>query len=67
MKEEFSHKMGIFIQMWSEDEEKKLKEKIEELLSTKEETEPEEDVGVFKKTTPKAEYTVKQDREVTNQ
>ena len=39
MKEEFSHKMGIFIQMWSEDEEKKLKEKIAELLSTKEENE----------------------------
>ncbi len=40
MKEEFSHKMGVFIQMWSEDEEKLLKEKIAELLSTKEETEP---------------------------
>lgn len=40
MKEEFSHKMGVFIQMWSEDEEKLLKEKIVELLSTKEETEP---------------------------
>ncbi len=43
MKEEFSHKMGIFIQMWSEDGEKGLKEKIAELLSTKEETEPEEE------------------------
>lgn len=45
MKDEFSHKMGIVIQMWSEDEEKKLKEKIEELLSTKEETEPNNPVG----------------------
>ncbi len=41
MKEEFSHKMDIFIQMWSEAGEKKLKEKIAELLSPKEETEPE--------------------------
>jgi len=40
MKEEFSHKLGIFIQMWSEEGEKNLKEKIEELLSTKEEIEP---------------------------
>jgi hypothetical protein len=40
LKEEFSHKMDIFIQMWSEDGEKRLKEKIEELLSTKEENEP---------------------------
>ncbi len=36
MKEEFSHKIDILIQMWSEAGEKKLKEKIEELLSTKE-------------------------------
>jgi len=42
MKEEFSHKMYIFIQRWSEAGEKELKEKIAELLSTKEETEPEE-------------------------
>jgi hypothetical protein len=35
LKEEFSHKMDIFIQMWSEDGEKVLKEQIEELLSTK--------------------------------
>ncbi len=54
LKEEFSHNMDIFIQMWSEDGEKRLKEKIEELLSTKEETEPEEEVDVFKKTTQKA-------------
>ncbi len=37
MKREFSHKMDIFIQRWSEDGEKRLKEKIDELLSTKEE------------------------------
>lgn len=43
-KQEFSHKMDIFIQMWSEAEEKNLKEKIEELLSTKEENEPEEEI-----------------------
>ncbi|MCE8428979.1 MAG: hypothetical protein J5U19_11380 [Candidatus Methanoperedens sp.] len=44
MKEEFSRKIDILIQMWSEDKEKKLKEKLAELLSTKEETEPEEDI-----------------------
>ncbi len=42
MKQEFSHKIDIFIQMWSEDGEKGLKEKIDELFSTKEETEPED-------------------------
>lgn len=52
LKDEFSHKMGIFIRMWSEDGEKGLKEKIEELLSTKEETEPADEVDVIKKTTP---------------
>jgi hypothetical protein len=41
MKEEFSHKMDILIQMWSEAGEKRLKEKIEELLLTKEEIDPE--------------------------
>ena len=45
MIEEFSHKMDIFIQMWSEAEEKRLKEKIEELLSTKEETTAKQDTG----------------------
>ena len=45
MKEEFSHKMDIFIQMWSEAGEKKLKEKIEELFSTKEETTVNQDTG----------------------
>ncbi|MBU4076987.1 MAG: hypothetical protein KKD46_02460 [Euryarchaeota archaeon] len=50
MKEEFSHKMGIFIRMWSEDGEKGLKEKIEELLSTKEENEPDDEV--LETTTP---------------
>ncbi|MBU3966816.1 MAG: hypothetical protein KKG76_05500 [Euryarchaeota archaeon] len=45
MKEEFSHKMDIFIQMWSEAGEKGLKEKIEELLSTKEETTAKQDTG----------------------
>jgi hypothetical protein len=33
MKEEFSHKIGILIQMWSETGEKRLKEKIEEFPS----------------------------------
>ncbi|MDD5615727.1 MAG: hypothetical protein PHH85_05945 [Candidatus Methanoperedens sp.] len=45
MKEEFSHKMDIFIQMWSEAGEKRLKEKIEELLSTKEETTAKQDTS----------------------
>ncbi len=36
MKDEFSHKIGTFIQMWSEEGEKNLKDKIEELLSIKE-------------------------------
>ena len=44
MKEEFSRKIDILIQMWSEDEEKKLKDKLAELLSTKEDAEPEEDI-----------------------
>ncbi len=46
MKEEYSHRLGIFIQMWSEDKEKKLKEKIDGLLLTKEETEPEKEAMV---------------------
>ncbi len=45
MKEEFSHKMDIFIQMWSEAGEKRLKEKIEELLSIKEETTAKQDTS----------------------
>ena len=43
MKDDFSHKMDVFIQMWSEDGEKRLKEMIEELLSTKEETSEKQD------------------------
>ncbi len=43
IKEEFSRKIDILIQMWSETEEKKLKEKIAELCSPNEDTEPEED------------------------
>ncbi len=43
MKEEISHKIDILIQMWSEAGEKKLKEKLAELCSTKEDAEPEED------------------------
>ena len=42
MKEEFSRKIEILIQMWSEDEDKKLKEKLAELCSTKEDAEPED-------------------------
>lgn len=36
MKEEFSCKIDILIQMWSEAGEKRLKEKLSELCSTKE-------------------------------
>ena len=35
MKEEFSRQIDILIQMWSEDEDKKSKEKLAELLSAK--------------------------------
>jgi hypothetical protein len=38
MKEEFSQQMDHLIEMWSEAGEKRLKEKLAELLSTKEET-----------------------------
>ncbi len=44
MKDEFSHKIDILIQMWSEAGEKRLKEKLAELCSTKEDAEPEEDI-----------------------
>ena len=40
MKAEFSHKIDILIQMWSEAAEKRLKEKIEELCPSKEDVEP---------------------------
>ena len=40
IKAEFSHKIDILIQMWSEAAEKKLKERLAELCST--EAEPEE-------------------------
>jgi hypothetical protein len=43
IKEEFSRKIDILIQMWSEAAEKKLKEKLAELCSTKEDAKPEED------------------------
>jgi len=42
MKEEISREIDILIQMWSEADEKRLKEKLSELLSTKKETEPED-------------------------
>ncbi len=42
MKEEFSRKIDILIQMWSEDEEKRLKDKLAELCSK--DAEPEEDI-----------------------
>ena len=42
MKEEFSRKIDILIQMWSEAAEKRLKEKLEELCLPKD-AEPEED------------------------
>ena len=45
MKEEFSGKIDILIQMWSEDGEKKLKEKLSELCSTKEDAEPEQNLS----------------------
>jgi len=44
MKEEFSNKIDILIQMWSEAGEKRLKEKLAELCSPKEDAEPEEDI-----------------------
>jgi hypothetical protein len=43
MKKEFSRKMDIFFQKWSESGDKWLKEKLAELHSTKEEAEPEKD------------------------
>jgi len=43
MKEEISRKIDILIQMWSEAGEKRLKEKLAELCSTKEDAETEED------------------------
>ncbi len=43
MKKEFSCKMDIFYQKWSESGNKWLKEKLAELRSTKEEAEPEKD------------------------
>jgi hypothetical protein len=43
MKEEISRKIDILIQMWSEAGEKRLKEKLAELYSLKEDAEPEED------------------------
>jgi hypothetical protein len=49
MKEEISRKIDILIQMWSEDEEKKLKEKLAELCSAKEDAEPENDFEVSEK------------------
>ena len=45
MKEEISRKIDILIQMWSEAGEKRLKEKIAELFSTKEETAAKQDTG----------------------
>ncbi len=42
MKEEISRKIDILIQTWSEAGEKRLKEKLAELCSTKEDAEPEE-------------------------
>jgi hypothetical protein len=42
MKNEFSRKIDILIQMWSEAGEKKLKEKLSELCSTKEDAEVKE-------------------------
>ncbi len=42
MKEEFSREIDILIQMWSEAGEQRLKEKLAELCSTKEDAEPEE-------------------------
>ncbi len=49
MKEEISHKIDIFIQMWSEAGEKRLKEKLAELCSPKEDAEP-EDLAVYQNT-----------------
>jgi hypothetical protein len=42
MKEEISRRIDILIQMWSEAEEKKLKEKLAELCTTKEDAQPED-------------------------
>ena len=47
IKAEFSHKIDILIQMWSEAGEKRLKEKIEELCLPKEDVEPEEDIKIL--------------------
>jgi hypothetical protein len=41
IKAEFSHKIDILIQMWSEAAEKRLKEKLAELCLQKEDAEPE--------------------------
>jgi hypothetical protein len=43
IKDEFSRKIDILIQMWSEAAEKRLKEKLAELSLPKEGAEPEED------------------------
>ena len=43
IKEEFSRKIDILIQIWSEAAEKKLKEKLDELCSPKEDAKREED------------------------
>jgi hypothetical protein len=50
MKDEFSLKIDNLIQMWSEAGEKRLKEKISELCSTKEDADPEDDFEVSGKT-----------------
>lgn len=50
MKDEFSLKIDILIQMWSEAGEKRLKEQLSELCSTKEGAEPEDDFEVSGKT-----------------
>jgi len=42
MKEEFSRKIDILIQMWSEAGEKRLKEKLAELCTAKEDAKPED-------------------------
>jgi len=47
IKAEFSHKIDILIQMWSEAAEKRLKEKLTELCSPKEDVEPEEDIKIL--------------------
>jgi hypothetical protein len=47
MKEEFSRKIDILIQMWSEAAEKRLKEKLAELCLPKEDVEPQEDINIL--------------------